>query len=227
MKSSITGMSGLAIERLFPFSTNVKRLMDICGSLVGLSFSSPILAIAALAVKVDSQGPILFRSIRVGIRGKPILLYKLRTMHVHEEGSGPEVTASTDDRITRVGKILRKVKIDELPQLINVLKGELSLVGPRPEVPRYVKRYLDQYKVILSVKPGLSDHATLEFVGEEEILAGSEDPEKTYIEEIMPRKIEHYLRYVEKHSIRGDLGIIVQTAIHVVKRAIQSTRGKI
>lgn len=205
----------------------LKRSVDLAASAFGLWLASPVLLAAAAAVKLESKGPVHFRSPRVGLKGKPFHLYKLRTMHVQKPGSGPEVTAGNDHRITRVGKILRKTKIDELPQLLNVLKGEVSLVGPRPEAPRYVDKYPEQYKIILSVKPGLSDRATLEFVGEEEILASSEDPEKTYIEVIMPQKMCHYLRYVEKHTIDEDLAIIVDTVFHLAKRAIQSIRGEV
>lgn len=201
--------------------------MDLGISAFGLWLTSPVIAAAALAVRLDSKGPVLFRSPRVGLNGRPFKLYKLRTMRVHEPGSGPEVTAGTDERITRVGRVLRKTKIDELPQLLNVLKGEVSLVGPRPEAPRYVGKYPVEYEKILSVKPGLSDRATLEFVNEEEVLAASDDPERTYIEEIMPEKMAHYLRYVDNQSLGEDLAIIAGTIGSLASRTWKSLRGKI
>jgi lipopolysaccharide/colanic/teichoic acid biosynthesis glycosyltransferase len=215
------------IWNMISISKTLKRSVDLAGSTLGLWLAAPAVLTAAVAVKLDSKGPVLFRSPRVGLNGKRFHLYKLRTMRVHEPGLGPEVTAGGDERITRVGRILRKTKIDELPQLLNVLKGEVSLVGPRPEAPRYVEKYPEQYEKILSVKPGLSDRATLEFVGEEEILAGSDDPEKTYVEEIMPRKMAHYLRYVDNQSLGEDLAIIVETAFRIASRTMQSIRGKL
>jgi lipopolysaccharide/colanic/teichoic acid biosynthesis glycosyltransferase len=205
----------------------IKQLVDLGISAFGLWLTSPVIAAAALAVRLDSKGPVLFRSPRVGLNGRPFKLYKLRTMRVHEPGSGPEVTAGTDERITRVGRVLRKTKIDELPQLLNVLKGEVSLVGPRPEAPRYVGKYPVEYEKILSVKPGLSDRATLEFVNEEEVLAASDDPERTYIEEIMPEKMAHYLRYVDNQSLGEDLAIIAGTIGSLASRTWKSLRGKI
>lgn len=204
-----------------------KRAMDIGIASFGLLLTSPIVIASAIAVRLDSRGPVLFKSPRVGLGRKPFNLYKLRTMRFDDSGSGPQVTTGGDERITRVGRILRKTKIDELPQLINVLKGEVSLVGPRPEVPKYVELYPREYDRILSVKPGLSDRATLEFVGEEEILADSDDPEKTYIEEIMPRKLDHYLRYVDNHSLVEDLEVVVMTVCRIAGRILHSLRGKL
>ena len=159
--------------------------------------------------------------------GAPFHLYKLRTMRESSLDSGPHVTCGGDVRITQVGRLLRKTKIDELPQLLNVLKGDVSLVGPRPEAPKYAERYPIEYERILSVRPGLSDRATLEFVGEEELLAKSDDPEKTYIEEIMPRKMAHYLRYVENPSLVEDLKIIFATVGQVAKRTLLGFSGRL
>ena len=203
----------------------VKRAIDVTASCFGIWSALPLVLAAAAAVKLDSEGPVLFRSPRVGKGGRIFDLYKLRSMKVSTPDAGPQVTSGTDDRITRVGRILRKTKIDELPQLFNVLKGEVSLVGPRPEAPKYVAKFPREYEKILSVKPGLSDRATLEFLGEEELLAGAADPEKSYVEEILPRKIAHYLRYVENPSLGEDLDIIAKTLGHIAGRALRSARG--
>jgi lipopolysaccharide/colanic/teichoic acid biosynthesis glycosyltransferase len=205
----------------------VKRTIDVTASCFGIWATLPLVLAAGAAVKIDSDGPVLFRSPRVGKDRKLFHLYKLRSMQVASPDAGPQVTAGTDDRITRVGRFLRKTKIDELPQLFNVLKGEISLVGPRPEAPKYVAMYPREYDKILSVKPGLSDRATLEFVGEEELLSGSEDPEKRYIEEIMPRKMAHYLRYVDSQNLLEDIDIIARTLVQIAGRTLKSLRGKL
>ena len=189
--------------------------------------TSPVIAAALIAVRLDSNGPVFYLSRRVGKDGIEFDLLKIRTMYVMPKDSGPEVTSGSDERITHVGRFLRKTKIDELPQLLNVLKGDVSLVGPRPEAPKYVAKYPLEYKKILSVKPGLSDRATLEFVDEEEILAKSKDPEKTYIEEILPQKIAYYLKYVEHQSMLEDLSIILGTVENVAKRSFQVLAGRI
>lgn len=205
----------------------LKRVVDISVSAFGLWLAAPVIAAAAFAVRLDSKGPVFFRSPRVGLNRKPFHLYKLRTMRERSLDSGPQVTSGSDSRITRVGRILRKTKIDELPQLFNVLKGDVSLVGPRPEAPMYVEKYPAEYDRILSVKPGLSDRATLEFVGEEELLARSSDPERVYVEEVMPKKMEHYLRYVDNPSLVEDAKIIVATVGHVANRTVLGLMGKI
>jgi len=204
----------------------VKRTIDVTASCFGICATLPLVAAVGAAVKLDSEGPVLYRSPRVGKGGRIFDLYKLRSMKVTPPDAGPQVTAGTDDRITRVGRVLRKTKIDELPQLFNVLKGEISLVGPRPEAPKYVAKFPSEYEKILSVKPGLSDRATLEFLGEEELLAGAADPEKTYVEEILPRKIAHYLRYVENPSLAEDAAIIVETLGRIAERAAKSILGR-
>ncbi len=197
-----------------------KRLLDILLSAAGLLLLSPLLLLIAVAVRVDSAGPVLFRQSRVGRGGEPFEILKFRSM-VHagrDIVTGPEVTASTDRRITRLGAILRRSKLDELPQLFNVLRGDMSLVGPRPEVPRYVALYpIDARQEIFSVRPGLTDEAAIEFRHESDLLAKASDPERTYVEEILPRKIEHYRRYVRTRSLSGDLGILVRTVLRVAR----------
>lgn len=195
-----------------------KRFIDLALSSAGLLASWPVIIAAGLAVKLDSPGPVFYRSRRVGRHGKPFDLLKLRTMRVDQDPNAPLVTAGGDSRITRVGRWLRRTKLDELPQLINVLKGDVSLIGPRPEVERYVACYPAEYSEILEVRPGLADQATLRFIDEESILAEVEDPERHYIEEVLPKKIDLYLEYVRRPSLRADLSIIVETALHVARR---------
>lgn len=199
-----------------------KRAIDIVVSSFGLLLTSPIVIAAAIAVRLDSRGPVLFKSPRVGLGWRPFNLYKLRTMRFQNPGSGPHVTAGSDERITSVGRILRKTKIDELPQLINVLLSDVSLVGPRPEAPKFVAMFKKEYDEILKVKPGLSDRATLEFVDEESILASEKEPEEAYVRKVLPKKIEYYLEYVRNPSLSEDMKIIVETAALVVRRTLGS-----
>src|SRR5262249_55066954 len=152
-------------------------------------FVSPVLAVAALAVRVDSPGPILFKQQRIGRNFRPFWMYKFRTMVVDAPKRGGPLTAGADPRITRVGRWLRKSKIDELPQLVNVLVGDMSLVGPRPEVPKFVELFRDDYAYVLTVRPGLTDPASVKYRDEAALLAGSSDPEREYVERILPDKI--------------------------------------
>lgn len=195
----------------------MKRAFDIVVAAVGLVLFSPAMAIAALVVKRDSPGPVLFRQERVGRGGRLFWIWKFRTMR--HGMSGAAVTTGTDPRITRSGQFLRSTKFDELPQLINVLRGEMSLVGPRPEVPQYVEMWPVQAREkILSVRPGITDPASIEFRREAEGLASSDDPERTYVEEVLPHKVELYTRYVEAQSFVGDLVILVRTVVSIVRR---------
>jgi lipopolysaccharide/colanic/teichoic acid biosynthesis glycosyltransferase len=189
-----------------------KRLFDILASAVGLVILAPLLLLAALAVRLDSAGPALFRQVRVARGGRPFKMLKFRSMRNSAANSGPLITTAGDARITTVGAFLRRTKLDELPQLINVLKGDMSLVGPRPEVPKYVALYpADLREVILSVRPGITDEASIEFREESALLATADDPELRYIQEILPRKLELYAQYARHHSFLGDLGIILRT----------------
>ena len=188
-----------------------KRAMDVGLCLLALPLALPLMALVALAVKADSPGPVLFRQERVGRGGVPFRIHKFRSMRLHD-GSGPQVTAAGDARITRVGRWLRASKLDELPQLIDVLKGDMSLVGPRPEVARYLAHYPDEARrVILSVRPGITDRAAIEFRDEERLLADSADPERTYVEQVMPVKQRYYLDYVAQRSLGGDVRILIDT----------------
>jgi lipopolysaccharide/colanic/teichoic acid biosynthesis glycosyltransferase len=175
--------------------------------------SPMLLAIAAL-VKASSPGPALFRQERIGRCGVPFRLLKFRTMVL--AASGPQVTAAGDRRITPLGRILRQYKLDELPQLINVLLGEMSIVGPRPEVRQYVQRFESDYERILRVRPGITDFAAIAFRDEEAILASSADPERAYIEIVLPEKIRLYDQYLKRMSLATDLNIVARTLIEVV-----------
>lgn len=203
----------------------MKRFVDVVAALFGLLLMAPVLVFIALAVRIDSEGPVLFRQTRVGRDGRTFQILKFRSMyHAHHgRDSGAQITAADDPRITRFGALLRRSKLDELPQLINVLRGDMSLVGPRPEVPRYVAMYPpDARAEILSVRPGITDEAAIEFRDESEILGRSVDPERTYIEEILPRKIQLYQDYVRHRSLLSDLLIILRT----LRRIVVSTSNR-
>lgn len=193
------------------------RLLDIVLSLLGLIFLLPIFLILAVWMKFDSQGSIFFRQIRVGKDGRDFRIYKFRTMIVNAEKMGIITIGERDPRITNSGYFLRKYKLDELPQLINVLKGEMSFVGPRPEVRKYVEMYNQEQLKILTVKPGITDYASIEYINEDEILGKSSDPEKTYIEEIMPQKIKYNMKYINNKTVIEYFKIIFLTIIKIIK----------
>ena len=195
----------------------VSRLVDLVGAIVGLLVLSPVMAIIAVAIKRDSNGPVIFTQERVGRRGRPFTLCKFRTM-THGPVEGPTVTASGDARVTRVGARLRSTKLDELPQLINVAKGEMSLVGPRPEVRRYVDLWtVEQRHVILSVRPGITDPMTVQLRREEALLGAQSDPEVYYAEYLVPEKAEGYMDYIRCRTIAGDLKILMETVVAVLR----------
>ncbi len=189
----------------------MKRLFDFVLSLVGLILLAPIILIVAALIQLDSPGPVFYRGVRVGRFGKLFWIFKFRTMVLNAEQLGGPSTADDDPRITRVGKSLRKYKFDELPQLINVLKGEMSFVGPRPEVPQYVAMFSEEERAILTVQPGITDWASIWNPDEGAILAGSSDPEKTYLEKIRPNKIRLQLEYVRNRSFWTDIRILMET----------------
>ena len=193
------------------------RLLDIVLSLLGLIFLLPIFLILAVWIKFDSQGSIFFRQIRVGKDGRDFRIYKFRTMIVNAEKMGIITIGERDPRITNSGYFLRKYKLDELPQLINVLKGEMSFVGPRPEVRKYVEMYNQEQLKILTVKPGITDYASIEYINEDEILGKSLDPERTYIEEIMPQKIKYNMKYINNKTVIEYFKIIFLTIIKIIK----------
>ncbi|PIU83666.1 MAG: sugar transferase [Elusimicrobia bacterium CG06_land_8_20_14_3_00_38_11] len=196
----------------------MKRLFDIVFSLVGLIVFSPVLLVIAFLIKKEDGGPVFYRGVRVGRFGNSFRMFKFRTMVVDADRIGGPSTSDDDPRLLKIGKFLRKYKLDELPQLINVLKGEMSFVGPRPEVPFYVNMFTEDEKKILEVKPGITDWASLWNPDEGAILAGSSDPEKTYMEKIRPEKIRLQLKYVREHTFLTDIKIIFQTILKIVRR---------
>jgi len=195
----------------------MKRLFDIVFSLSGLTVLSPFILFLAILIKEEDGGSVFYRGVRVGRHGKPFRIFKFRTMVVNAENMGGTSTADDDPRITRVGRFLRRYKLDELPQLINVLKGEMSVVGPRPEVPFYVNMFTEEEKAILNVRPGITDWASIWNPDEGAILAGSPDPEKAYMEKIRPEKIRLQLKYIRERSFWVDLKIIFQTLVTILK----------
>ena len=189
----------------------MKRMLDLVVAATGLLVLSPLMLFAAFLIKVDSPGPIFFKQERVGRGFRPFWIYKFRTMIQDASQGGSSITVGADPRITRIGRFLRKTKIDELPQLINVLKGEMSLVGPRPEVPRYVEMFRRDYEEILRVRPGITDPASLKYQNEAEILSGGDNPEQDYVTRILPDKLALAKRYVQNSSLGFDLILILRT----------------
>lgn len=194
-----------------------KRCFDVFASLFGLLFLAIPFVFIAIAIKTSSKGPVYFRQERVGKNGKLFRIFKFRTMVSDAESKGMQITVGADSRITKVGKFLRKTKIDELPQLINVLLGQMSFVGPRPEVPHYVELYTDYQRNVLRIKPGITELASIIYKDENEVLAQSDDPEKTYIEEIMPKKIGINMEYIQKMNVFYDIKLIFKTFAAVLE----------
>jgi lipopolysaccharide/colanic/teichoic acid biosynthesis glycosyltransferase len=192
-----------------------KRLFDLLVSLIMSVLLSPLLLVLALAVKFSSKGPAFYMQERIGKNEKPFRIFKFRTMFLDADKKGLITVGGRDPRVTRVGYFLRKYKLDELPQLFNVVLGEMSLVGPRPEVKRYVEMYSVEQRKVLEVKPGITDYASIEYSNENELLGKADDPEKMYVEEIMPAKLKLNLRYVEEKSFFVDLKIIFRTAMKI------------
>ena len=193
-----------------------KRLFDLLAAAFGLVLLSPLLLAIALWIKCDSTGPVFYRQQRVGRGGVLFNIFKFRTMFVRP-GEGRQLTVGRDPRITRAGRFLRRYKLDELPQLLNVLQGSMSLVGPRPEVPRYVACYPPQVRAqVLSVAPGITDLASILYKDESDILGQASDPERAYVETILPAKLEYYMRYVRERSFWLDLRIIWRTLVAIV-----------
>lgn len=197
----------------------IKRLFDLLLSTAALILLSPLLLLIASWIKLGSTGPIVFSQTRVGLGGRLFQIYKFRTMHRDAGRRGLQITVGMDPRITRPGHFLRKYKLDELPQLVNVLLGQMSIVGPRPEVPRYIEEYEPDVRAkVLSVKPGITDRASIEFKDENTILGCSIDPHQAYIEEILPIKQKFYVEYAENHTLITDLAIIIDTIKAIVTR---------
>ncbi len=196
----------------------VKRIFDLFFAITGTVLMLPIFVCIALWIKFDSAGPVFFRQERVGRSGQIFRIFKFRTMCLDAENKGRLITVGADPRITRSGIFLRKTKLDELPQLLNVITGEMSLVGPRPEVPRYVALYPAHVRdLVLSVPPGITDNASIEYKDENVILGQASDPDRAYIEEVMPVKLKYYLRYVAERSLWLDFILIIRTVKAIIR----------
>ena len=189
----------------------MKRLFDIFASGVGLIILSPLFLILAIWIKMDSEGPVFYRQARVGLHDKEFKIFKFRSMRVGSDKGSLITIGGHDSRITRSGYYIRKFKLDELPQLVNVFIGDMSLVGPRPEVRHYVNFWTPEQMHVLDVRPGITDPASIKFRNENEMMEQAEDPERYYIEVIMQEKLKLYLEYVDHHSLLGDLGLILRT----------------
>jgi lipopolysaccharide/colanic/teichoic acid biosynthesis glycosyltransferase len=194
-----------------------KRAFDLLLAGLGLLVLSPAFIVAAIAIKLDSRGPVFFLQERMGRNFRPFRIYKFRTMVADADRQGGQLTVGSDPRVTRVGRWLRQTKIDELPQLINVLLGDMSLVGPRPEVPRYVEMYRDEYAPVLSVRPGLTDPASVKYRDEASILAASRDPEQEYVHRILPDKIALARDYVARATFSSDLIVLTRTLLRIAR----------
>lgn len=194
----------------------LKRLFDLIFSGLGLIFLAPFLMLIALAIMLESRGGIFYLQTRVGKGNKDFSIYKFRTMYSGSDKKGLLTVGARDSRITRIGFFLRKYKLDEFPQLINVLKGDMSLVGPRPEVRKYVALYNPEQMRVLEVKPGITDYASIEYANENELLAKAKDPERYYIEEIFPAKIQLNMKYIRDKSPMKDVKIILQTLKKII-----------
>lgn len=195
-----------------------KRLFDITLSLVGLIASLPVFVLISIWISLDSKGGVFYLQERIGKDFKPFKLFKFRSMFIDSDKKGLLTVGGKDSRITRSGYFIRKYKLDELAQLINVLKGDMSLVGPRPEVKKYVELYNEEQKKVLSIKPGITDYASIAYYDENEILEKSSNPEKTYIEEIMPHKLSLNLKYIEEQSLFTDIKLIFKTVKKIIIR---------
>jgi lipopolysaccharide/colanic/teichoic acid biosynthesis glycosyltransferase len=193
-----------------------KRVFDIAASVVGLVITAPVTAVIAIGVRATSSGSAIYRASRVGLNGKPFTLYKFRSMRTTGAGEGTRITAAGDSRITGIGRLLRATKLDELPQLVNVLRGDMSIVGPRPEDPTYVSEYTEAQKQILNWRPGLTSPASIEYRHEEDLLSEASDLESAYAT-IMDAKIRLDLAYFSSSSMRSDLGVIFRTVRSLFK----------
>jgi lipopolysaccharide/colanic/teichoic acid biosynthesis glycosyltransferase len=206
-----------AQSRARTLDSALRRVFNFTSSLIGLILVSPVFAAVAIAVRADSVGPVFYRQRRVGRGGVLFDILKFRSMRVDAEAVGGQLTVGADPRITNVGRAIRKWKLDELPQLINVVKGDMDLVGPRPEVPKYVALYDQVQRGVLSVRPGITDPASVEFRSESDLMAGHPDPEKFYVDEIMPRKLAINLEYLRTRTLASDIRVIFSTLLAVVR----------
>lgn len=202
----------------------MKRAFDATLAALGLVMTSPLIAVSAALVRLESPGPAFYQGQRIGRDGKPFRIYKLRTMRTGADAQGPAVTGAGDPRVTSVGRFLRRTKLDELPQLLNVVRGDMSLVGPRPEAPQYVAQYTDEQRNVLSVRPGMTGAASIAYLNEEEIL-GTQDAEAIYLSSVMPKKLDLDLQYVRSATFVGDLKILGRTVLLLVRRPKAASAG--
>jgi lipopolysaccharide/colanic/teichoic acid biosynthesis glycosyltransferase len=201
-----------------------QRLLDIVCASVGLALAWPLFLIAAALIKFEDGGPVFFRQERIGRGGKPFQIWKFRSMRSNPAGAAL-LTVADDPRVTRVGRVLRRTKLDELPQLINVISGEMRLVGPRPEVARYVACYTPEQRRVLALTPGITDPASLAFIDEGTLLAVTADPDRAYIEQIMPEKIRLNLEYAARATIVSDIGLIFHTLRDILSHTVRGWQG--
>ncbi len=194
----------------------LKRIFDICFSLIGLILLLPFFLFISILIIIDSKGGVFYKQVRVGKDEIDFKLFKFRSMRTDSDKKGLLTVGGRDSRITRMGYYIRKYKIDELPQLINVFLGDMSLVGPRPEVRRYTDLYNDEQKKVLSVKPGITDYASIEYSNENELLGKADNPERVYIDEIMPAKLKLNLRYIQEQGLLTDVKIIIKTILKIL-----------
>lgn len=207
----------LALLEKRRFSLCAKRVFDVVVSLLILLVLSPLLLLLALAVKLDSRGPVFYRQVRVGRYNEDFKIFKFRTMVQNADKIGPPLTVGDDPRVTRVGRLIRKLRLDEFSQLLNVLGGSMSLVGPRPEVRKYVDVYTPEYMATLLIRPGITATSSIAFKDEDSLLNAAEDPEKVYVEQILPPKMAYNLEYMKKISLLNDIKIMFQTVKAVLK----------
>ena len=193
------------------------RFYDIFFSLLGMIVLSPLLLVLYVAIRLESRGGGFYCQQRVGKDGRDFRLYKFRSMRVGSDKKGLLTVGGRDPRVTRVGAFIRKYKLDELPQLFNVLKGDMSLVGPRPEVRKYVDLYTPEQRKVLSVRPGITDYASIEYMDENTILGQAEDPDKAYVDQIMPDKIRYNMKYIEHRSVKEYFKVVFLTLVHIIR----------
>jgi lipopolysaccharide/colanic/teichoic acid biosynthesis glycosyltransferase len=205
----------------------MKRMFDLFFSSLGLLLFFPLFLWIYVAIRLDSPGPVFFRQVRVGRYGRPFRIFKFRTMYAGAETRGGKITVGDDPRVTRAGRFLRRLKLDELPQLFNVVKGEMSLVGPRPEVPLYVEFYPEEIRrQVLSVRPGITDIASIMFKDESTVLAGAADPEGMYVNVVLPEKLKHYVRYVSERTLWLDFKIVLMTLREILRHGESGKRDR-
>jgi len=208
------------------YARHGKRALDMVSSALGLTVLSPVFVFVSCCIRLTSDGPVLYRQVRYGKDGREFRILKFRSMVANISEKGPGITVSGDQRVTTLGRFLRRYKIDELPQLWNVLRGDMSLVGPRPELPVYVVDYTPEQRAVLSARPGITDPATLAYRHEEEVLAGHENPEQFYRTQILPDKLTRNLAYLRKISLRSDLRIICETIASLFLNSDGSREGR-